>query len=416
LLGGDRGGFGCLEVGTVSSQRRMTNAERRARLVVRHHLGGTAGDVLDAVRCVAAMHSSDPVTPYLGVRARLRGFAVSGLEHALYEDRSLLRIHAMRRTLFVVPSTEAPLIHAAAGREDAARERRRLEGWVAAELGAKDGKALLTRAEAALLELLGDGRERGTREIIAALPELGTPIIVGSGTWATRVPLVSRLVLVLGMERRIVRGRPAGSWRSSQYRWAVAAQWVDEAPKWPDPAAARVELARRYLATHGPATLADLRWWAGWTARHAAAAIASLRAVPVQLEDGGDAFVLPGDDAPVELPRPTVAFLPGLDSTPMGWKERSWFLGEHGPLVYDRNGNAGPTVWVDGRIVGAWSQDSAGEVVYRLLEDVGSEAAESIAAEAASLTHWLGGDVVATRFPSPLERELAGTSRTSRRS
>ena len=46
----------------------------------------------------------------------------------------------------------------------------------------------------------------------------------------------------------------------------------------------------------------------------------------------------------------------------MGWKERDWFLGEHAEPLFDRNGNAGPTVWRDGRVVGSrplekWSAD-----------------------------------------------------------
>ena len=52
---------------------------------------------------------------------------------------------------------------------------------------------------------------------------------------------------------------------------------------------------------------------------------------------------------------PWVALLPGLDSTVMGWKERAWFLGGHQHALFDVNGNAGPTVWCNGRIVGGWA-------------------------------------------------------------
>lgn len=397
----------------MSVARTITNAERRARVVARHHLGGTAPGVLEAIRSVAAMHSSDPVTPFLGVRARVRGAGVDALERALYEDRSLIRMHAMRRTLFVVPSAEVPVFSAAAADEIAVGERRRLETWIAATVGADRAPSLLADAEAAILELLADGREWGTRELAAAAPVLATPVMVGSGKWTTEQPLGSRLVLVLAMEGRIVRTRPAGSWRSSQYRWAATAAWLGERPQAMAPGEARTELARRYLDTHGPATLMDIRWWTGWTAKQASAALAALRAVPVALEGGGEGYLLPDDDAPVDPPPPTVAFLPGLDPTPMGWKERDWFLGEHGALLYDRNGNAGPTIWLDGRIVGGWSQTPDGEVIYGLLEDIGKEAEERVAGEAAELTRWLGGTVIATRFPGPLERALGGRAKAA---
>ena len=35
----------------------------------------------------------------------------------------------------------------------------------------------------------------------------------------------------------------------------------------------------------------------------------------------------------------------------MGWRERVWYLGDHAKMLFDTNGNAGPTVWVDGRVM-----------------------------------------------------------------
>ncbi|MDQ3054682.1 MAG: winged helix DNA-binding domain-containing protein, partial [Actinomycetota bacterium] len=70
--------------------------------------------------------------------------------------------------------------------------------------------------------------------------------------------------------------------------------------------------------------------------------------------------------------------------------------------LFDTTGNAGSTVWWDGRIVGGWRQSDTGEVVLQLLEDIGSHAQQVIEGEAARLTEWLGGIRVLPRFPSPL--------------
>jgi hypothetical protein len=99
--------------------------------------------------------------------------------------------------------------------------------------------------------------------------------------------------------------------------------------------------------------------------------------------------------------------LPALDPTVMGWSERAWYLGDHRAALFDRSGNAGPTVWCDGRVVGGWAQRRDGEIVFRLLEDVGADAAESVENGAARLQVWLGSARFTPRFRTPLERELA---------
>jgi hypothetical protein len=177
-------------------------------------------------------------------------------------------------------------------------------------------------------------------------------------------------------------------------------------PPEPTPEDGRVELVRRWLRAFGPGTLADLRWWSGWTARDVNAALARLETAQVDL--GGQAgIVLAGDLEPEPRPEPWPALLAALDPTPMGWSERSWFLGEHAPLLFDRSGNVGPTVWWDGRVVGGWAQRRDGEVVLRVLEDVGADAAAAVDAERARLQAWIGDVRVTPRFRTPLERELS---------
>lgn len=131
--------------------------------------------------------------------------------------------------------------------------------------------------------------------------------------------------------------------------------------------------------------------------------------MPHAVVDLGDAtgFVLAGDLDRVEKAEPSAALLPTLDPTTMGWKERDWYLGPHASLLFDRNGNAGPTVWWDGRVIGGWSQRRNGEIVFRLLEDVGAEAIRSVEAEAARVAAWLGDVRFSPGFLPPFQRELA---------
>ncbi|MEZ4444815.1 MAG: winged helix DNA-binding domain-containing protein [Polyangiaceae bacterium] len=390
----------------MAKVRMIGDEERRARLVRRHALDRGAADVVAMVRGVVALHSSDPLTPHLAAWARVPGYSTEHLDHALTETRSLWRLHAMRRTLFVVPAEEAPVFDAAAGRSVAEKERRRMEGWVKDEIGGRSVGRWLASLEAEVLAALSDGQAWRTQDLSKAVPRLATTITLGSGKWQQRAPLASRLLFVMAMEGKIVRGLPAGSWRSSQYRWAAAEPWFDGGFERIDEAEGRRALAERYLASHGPVTTTDLKWWTGWTARATQRALQETEAVPVALADGGEGWVLPNDQAPVARAK-GVALLPGLDPTPMGWKDRGFYLGEHGDPLFDRNGNVGPTIWVDGRVVGGWAQRSDGEVVVRLLEDVGRSAKRAVEARAAELGAWLDGVVTTPRFRTPLERELS---------
>jgi hypothetical protein len=133
-----------------------------------------------------------------------------------------------------------------------------------------------------------------------------------------------------------------------------------------------------------------LRWWTGWTLRDVRAAVARVAAVEVDM-DGARGLALPDDLAPTKKPAPWVALLPALDPTTMGWKDRDWYLGPHRPLLFDSSGNAGPTIWVNGRIAGGWAVRPSGEVVTKLLEDVGRDAKKAVAVEAERMTSVLEG-------------------------
>jgi hypothetical protein len=214
--------------------------------------------------------------------------------------------------------------------------------------------------------------------------------------------------MLLSAEGHIVRGRPRGGWTSSQYQWLPAAAWRQRSAadqKWP-PDAARAELARRWLLAFGPAPLSDLQWWTGWTVAQVKAAVAQLRTAEVDLA-GTPGVILAGDDTPETAVEPWVALLPALDPTAMGWRERSWYAGDHAASLFDRSGNIGPTVWWDGRIVGGWAQRRDGEVVFTLLEDTGADAAGMVSMQAQRLQEWLGPVRVTPRFRTPLERQLS---------
>ena len=382
--------------------------ERRARLVRRHRLAveSRARSPSEVAASLVALHSTDPATVFLSTWARSLDFRPEALEDALYEARALVRMLGMRRTLWVVPRELAAVVHAACTRTIAARERKRLVGFVVQSGVAEDAEAWLDDAAAAALGAVGARGEAFTSDVSADEPVLATKLRLGAGSrWEAQVSTASRVLPLLAAEGRLMRGRPRTSWTNGQYRWAPTRVWLGRELEQLDPETARATLLRRWLWSFGPATETDIRWWAGWTAREARAALTSVPHVTVDL-DGATGYLLAEDVDPTERPMPSAALLPTLDPTTMGWKERDWYLGEHASLLFDRNGNAGPTVWWDGRVVGGWAQRKDGEVVFRLLEDVGGEAAQAVAAEAERLAAWLGEVRVAPGFLPPFQRGL----------
>jgi len=386
---------------------RVAEAERRARLARRHRLapGHRAPDVVEAARSMVCLHATDPATVHLSARARVEGMAVDDMERALYADRTLVKHLAMRRTLFVFPHESLSFVQAGASDRVAAAERRRLVREVERAGLRDDGERWLSQASEQVLSALADGREASSSELRDELPLLAGAITYGEGkSWGGAAPLGPRVLTTLSAAGRIMRATNDGGWAVSRPRWASVEAWLG-APLAARPAAEGVAwLVEGWLRAFGPGTEADIRWWLGSTLGAVRTALADLDAVEVDL-GGRTGYLLPDDLEPTPAPEPWAALLPSLDPTTMGWYERDWYLGAHRDLLFDRAGNAGPTAWWDGRVVGGWLQSEEGEVVLELLEQVGAEGRRALNAEAQRLGRWLGGKRVLPRFPSPLLRE-----------
>ena len=196
----------------MDARRQVTDAERRARLGIRHRLAAAtrAFEVRDVADSLVALHSTDPAT-------------VAGIEKTLYVDRTLVRILGMRRTLFVVPVELVPIVHAACTRAIAATQRRRYAALIEEGGIADDGGAWLDRVGDATMAALERRGEAFGAELSADVPELRSQVSYGEGKkWAGTTSMTTWVLTLLAADERIVRGRPRGSWLSSQYSWSPA--------------------------------------------------------------------------------------------------------------------------------------------------------------------------------------------------
>jgi hypothetical protein len=388
--------------------RHVSDDERRARIGVRHALAPAfrVDSPVAATRAMTVLHATEPATVYLSAWARVQALEIADVGRALYEDRSLVKQLAMRRTLFVFPRDLLPAVWPSASARVAATERTRMAKDVVKAGLAADGDEWVDRARSAVLEALADAPDgRLAREIRVAVPMIDVKVEVSAGaSWTA-----SRLITQLGAGADIVRGVNTAGWHLSRHRWTLTRNWLGEIPSSVSAADGYRELVRRWLHTFGPGTEDDLVWWLGSTKAVVRAALAELDATAVTLDHGGVGWLLPGDLDEVAAPDPWVALLPVLDPTVMGWRERGFYLGPHREHLFDRTGNAGATAWVDGRVVGTWGQDGAGVVQLHLLQPVPARPRRALEAEAARLTGWLGGFRVPTIYLAPAIRALTAS-------
>lgn len=382
--------------------RHIDDDQRRTRLAERHAVAPAhrAADPVAATEAMTVLHSTEPATVYLSLAARVDGLTVADVDRVLYDDRSLVKQLAMRRTLFVFPRDLLPAAWGSASARVAAAERARMAKDVEKAGVSSDGEAWLDASREAVLAAVTASEDGLTAlQIKELLPEVAVMFDVTAGAVWNH----SRVLTHLGLTADLVRGANTLHWRLSRPRWTAMERWLGAVPAPLEPDEGYAELVRRWLASFGPGTETDIVWWLGSTKTAVRRALAEVEAVEMGLDGGGTGWVLPDDpalDGAAGDVEPWAALLPVLDPTVMGWKERAFYLGDYAPQLFDTNGNAGTTAWWDGRVVGCWVQDEAGVVEVRLLEKLPRAATAALAVEAERLTAWLDGTRVGTVYPS----------------
>ena len=396
----------------MTARPRVSDEQRRARLAVRHCLApaNRPTSVLGAATGVVALHATEPANVHLAAAART-GASREEIDRVLYTDRSVVKQLAMRRTVFAFPRALLPAVWGSAAARVAAQQRDRLARAVVKEGIAADGPAWVAEATGAVLALLGERGPMTTAELRAALPSLESRLTYAEGkSYGANIPIAPRVLTTLAASGAVLRGGNAASWKVSRPRWTVTAEWLGDVLEPTDEREGYRQLVGAWLRAFGPGTEDDVVWWLGATRSATRRALADVAAVEVDLDDGSVGFVLPDDLDIVAASGRWAALLPALDPTTMGWKQRGFYLGEHAGLLIDRNGNGGPTAWLDGRVVGGWTQKDDGQVVVVPCEEVDRTGRGLLDAEADRLAHWLDGDVVRTIYQSPLVRSGPSSS------
>ena len=205
----------------------ISSVERRRLLVTRQLLGPggrrdrSIGEVTSAL---ALLHSTDPSTPYLSIHARSDA-SIDATDDALYGDDPLVRCTTIRRTVFVMDCDAARSAHGAFNTALADKLRAQLLKWLDASDDV-DGPAdrFLDRVENAVVDSLrADGPATGS-QIAERVPDLCVRVEPQPGaTYSKPIRITSKVLELLGVEMRIVRGRPTGDdFTSGAWTWKAA--------------------------------------------------------------------------------------------------------------------------------------------------------------------------------------------------
>ncbi len=310
-----------------------------------------------------AVQGQDPRGARLAVRARTEGLVAGDVDRELSEERSLLITWLNRGTLHLVRSEDYPWLHALTT------------------------PPLLTSSTTRLAQegVSAEQAERGVEAIERALVAEGplTRPQLRERLDSAGVPTAGQALVHL-LFRATLRGVSVrGPMVGKEHAYALTRDWLGPPPR-VDREVALAELARRYLAGHGPADDRDLARWAGLPLRDSRAGLA---AIASELEQRPDGLVdLAKRPAPAPLPEPRL--LGAFDPLLLGWTSREEVVGRHQHLV-TVNGLFRPFLLVEGRAVGTW-RFAGGKVTIEPLEKVTKKVEKALDADAADVERYLG--------------------------
>jgi hypothetical protein len=345
-------------------------ALRRARAAAQLlHRPPTAG-VAQAVGRLLAVQAQDLRAARLALRARTAGRTAADVDAALTHERSVLVTWLMRGTLHLVGRDDYPWLLGLTAPARLSANRRRL-----AQEGVSPGDA--ERAVGIVERALADDGPLTRPQLAERIAAKG---IRTEGQAAPHLLMLAALrgIAVLGPLRE-----------DGRHAFALARDWLGTAPPAELAGAERdgalAELARRYLAAHGPAAPADLASWSGLALRDARA---GLKAIASELAERGDDLVDLGAREPTPEAIPA-RLLAAFDPYLLGWKDRAFAVpARYAERIHPGGGMLRATATVDGRAVGTWST-ARGRLELEPFGRLPAGARAALAAEADDVARFL---------------------------
>ena len=314
----------------------------RQRLANQHLTSPTLGSAAALVSYLGAVQSQDYPGAKWGIAQRTRGITDADVDRAMAEG-AIVRTHVLRPTWHFVAAADvrwmleltAPRIRATMAPYDRV-------------LGLDEG--VFTRSNAAIAKALRGGKQLTRGELGEALERAGIA--------SPRLQRLGHLVSRAELDALIC----SGGRRGKQFTYALLDECVPPAKPLARADALR-EIARRYFATRGPATVRDFSWWSGLTAGDARTALAAVEdELARETADDGRTYWFPAATAAAAAAgdaAPPVYLLPNYDEYTVAYRDRAAIVDPRAaPPIGPRDDNPifANVVVVNGQVAGTWTR------------------------------------------------------------
>ncbi|GAA3897203.1 winged helix DNA-binding domain-containing protein [Microbacterium invictum] len=319
----------------------MDISRLRSERLRSHRLTAPAASVVDAAAHMTATQAQEFWGGRWALAARTRGeLRLSGVD-AEFERGRLIRSWTQRGTLHILRPADLGWLLAVTG----ARQEKQ---YAAPLRNAAITASTLTTAERAVRAALSGGNRLTRREFAEVLQAAG---IDTAGMRGNHILVMMCLRQVTCLGPVVPRdGAPS----RDQYV-VLAEEWISDATAPADPLA---EMFVHYIASHGPAGVADFRWWAGVPLGMARAAVDAAGDRVVEVEQG---LYTAAGPRPRRSALPEVLALPPFEEYYLSYADRSVpcppeFTPTVGPSL---QGLVRPVLLADGEVIGAWTHSVA---------------------------------------------------------
>jgi hypothetical protein len=306
----------------------------KARLLnqqIASHQFETPGEV---VKWMGAMQAQDYLSALYAVGLRLKKSAESSIEQAI-TNKTIVRTWPMRGTLHFVAPEDAKWMLALLTPGVISR---------AASIYRNSGldKNIFSKSRKIIIKALEGGKQLERKDIYQVLEKAKISTSDYRGL---------HIIGLLAQEGLLCFGPRKGK----QQGFVLLDEWIPFGKKLQGEEAL-AELANRYFAAHGPATVRDFAWWSGLTITAATKGLELAKKNFIGENVNGQMFWM-SHHTSFKRKTPAIYLLPAFDEYLVGYKDRSAALDtKYTRDILTINGIFNPSLIINGKVEGTWKR------------------------------------------------------------